>query len=513
VVIAAVGLAAAILVWAALNFTVEGFVMLVNDEVRVAKEVALSLAQLFGALVLSMYPPDDVGRRLHWMAAGFVVLGLDHLAFGYLEPALEGAPTSPNEALYEGLFINTIAGAFFVVALIPNTPPKFLWRVGALVFLTVCPTYVLVFETVEDMGLLPILTRVENAAAITELKDEASVTWLTWRHWLLYTVPLLLASAALVGAIRQNWRGALSGWLLFAVVLFAGAQLHLYLWPTIYGSPVLTTAELLSFAFATLIAIVGVIELRRIANERAALLAAERESIQFLTQLAALRADFASMVAHEFGNPLVALGRLTRILKIDDLGPETRSWAAEALEKEVNTLNTLVKDVQSAAVIQCDDFEVEIRPVPLDAILPDAEASSRTLPDEHRVDVVLDPTLKPHQKVMADPERIGQVLRNLLSNAAKYSPKGAPIELRVKHGQGRVRIEVADKGTGVHPEDVFLIFEKFGRGRDLESRKVAGVGLGLYLSRRIVQAHKSDLTVDSKPGEGSVFAFELEVAR
>jgi two-component system phosphate regulon sensor histidine kinase PhoR len=69
---------------------------------------------------------------------------------------------------------------------------------------------------------------------------------------------------------------------------------------------------------------------------------------------------------------------------------------------------------------------------------------------------------------------------------------------------------VADHGVGVHPDDVNRIFEKFGRGRDRAGRKVSGVGLGLYLSRRILQAHGSDLTLDPAPGGGSVFGFELE---
>ena len=114
----------------------------------------------------------------------------------------------------------------------------------------------------------------------------------------------------------------------------------------------------------------------------------------------------------------------------------------------------------------------------------------------------------------ADPERVGQVLRNLLSNAAKYSLQGEPIELRAKRIQQRtLRIEVADHGIGIRRDDQVRIFEKFGRGRDLEGRKVAGVGLGLYLSRRIIRSHGSELTVSSAPGEGSVFGFELEVVR
>jgi signal transduction histidine kinase len=107
--------------------------------------------------------------------------------------------------------------------------------------------------------------------------------------------------------------------------------------------------------------------------------------------------------------------------------------------------------------------------------------------------------------------RIGQVVRNLLTNAAKYSPPGTPITLRTTRRGGHVRIEVVDRGYGIHPDDLPRIFEKFGRGRDVAGEKRAGVGLGLYLSRRIVRAHGSDLTVDTTPGLGCAFGFELEV--
>ena len=114
-----------------------------------------------------------------------------------------------------------------------------------------------------------------------------------------------------------------------------------------------------------------------------------------------------------------------------------------------------------------------------------------------------------------DSKRLQQVLRNLLSNAAKYSPENAPIELRARPGDtpGRIRIDVVDHGCGIHPDDAQRVFEKFGRGRDRSGRKIGGTGLGLYLSRRIMQAHGSDLTLSSGSKGGSVFSFELEAVR
>ena len=163
--------------------------------------------------------------------------------------------------------------------------------------------------------------------------------------------------------------------------------------------------------------------------------------------------------------------------------------------------------MQTVASIESDEFAVEPRPMEFRELLEAAEAFAGTLPGDHPLTVV------PAQaRVLADPARIGQVLRNLLGNAAKYSCPGTPIELRAKREGGRVRIEVADRGMGIQPDELDRIFEKFARGRRVAGREVAGAGLGLYLSRRIVREHGAELVVSSTPGEGSVFGFELEAA-
>ncbi len=170
-------------------------------------------------------------------------------------------------------------------------------------------------------------------------------------------------------------------------------------------------------------------------------------------------------------------------------------------------------------MVERDDFDVELRPVPLKLLLDAAAAFFRTLPGDHPLVIEVGTELAQGREelVWADAGRIGQVLRNLLSNAAKYSPEGAPVEIRVmletSDRAERVRIAVADSGRGIHPDDAARIFEKFGRGRDASGRKVPGVGLGLYLSRRITRCHGGNLAVRSTSGAGSVFAFELEAVR
>ena len=260
-----------------------------------------------------------------------------------------------------------------------------------------------------------------------------------------------------------------------------------------------------------------------------------RETNRRLGELATLRADFTAMVAHELDTPLAVIRGYADVLATGELGPTESGRALAQIQSETEVLNTLVEDVRVAASAERRDFAVNPREVPVDELLDAAARFVVTLPGDHPLDVehatdaarwagvragyadafIFGGTAG-GREVWADRYRIGQVLRNLLANAVKYSPEGAPIGLRAVPGEvpGRLRIEVADRGPGIHPDDLERVFEKFGRGRSPEGRKVSGVGLGLYLSRRILRAHGSDLTVSARDGGGSVFGFELEeVAR
>ncbi|MGB3633065.1 MAG: HAMP domain-containing sensor histidine kinase [Rubrobacteraceae bacterium] len=244
-------------------------------------------------------------------------------------------------------------------------------------------------------------------------------------------------------------------------------------------------------------------------DEIANLLAEEQERSKRLSDLAELKADFTAMVVHEFGNPISALRRLNEMLRFDSLDGEVKEYVLDSIRGELGTLDTLVADVQSAVAIEREDFHLETRPVPLGGLLQESEQYGRSVSGERAFTLETDSFLK-GREVEADPERIAQVLRNLISNAVKYSPAGSPIELRAKPGEaGKVRIEVADEGRGIGPEDLDRVFEKFSRGRGSGNGEVIGVGLGLYISQRLVQAHGTDLTVSSESGKGSIFGFEL----
>ena len=249
---------------------------------------------------------------------------------------------------------------------------------------------------------------------------------------------------------------------------------------------------------------------QRLAAERETVLASAQDYAARLEELAELRSTFTSMVAHELGAPLAAIGGLADLLIGGAVPVDQRPALAVAIRAETDLLRRLVADVQAASVMERDDFTVQLRPVPAATLLADAAAFARLLPGEHPVTSELE-TAAVASRVLADPARIGQVMRNLLGNAAKHTPPGTPVAIRARCNGPRLLIEVADEGPGIAPHDLKRIFEKFGRGRDAEGNKVPGVGLGLYLARRIIAAHGSELTVRSSPNAGAVLGFDLEV--
>lgn len=508
----AAALAAGLLLWALANilFGGGGFAVIVSDSLRTSEEVASALVRFFAALVLVLFLSEEEGWRMGWVAAGLVALGFGHLAFGYLEPMIQGLHAGLDESIYEGLTSRICAGVLIAVGLLPVARPRLTVRVAAVVFVfATAASYIYIFEFLEGPGWVPALT-IGSPERALELELDQSFGWITAWYMVISILPLGLAVAATAGAFRQSRRGVLPGWMLLAVVLLAGSSVHEYVWPTAYTGEVLATADLLRFLFAAVVAVGGVTELRRIGTERASLLAAEREHTRRLGELAALRAGFSAMVAHELGGPISAVRRLNEMLQAEGESPEVRGYATAAIEGEVGALDALVADVRAAAATERDDFEVKLRPIPLSDLLRDAEAYAAALPGGHAVELRLADGLD-GERVWADRRRMAQVLNNLLSNAAKYSEEGTPIQLRARRAAGGVRVEVADHGPGIPPEEVARIFEKFGRGR--RGKKLPGVGVGLYLSRRIVRSHGSDLTLDTSPGQGAVFGFELEVAR
>ena len=504
----AVALAIAMLGWAA------GGIM--SDRIRLATvaptiqptlEGASAAARIFGALVLLLAAGDDPRHRLRWVAAGLMTLGLGGFAFGYV-PAEQGASLGVNTQMYASLVVWTVAGACFVFGLVPAvTPPRLCRATVAVAGISLAVIAGVLLLAARDTSVLPTLIAQTDVEAAL-LRGDVPLPGLSIWYWALSMIPLALIIAATLGSTVPGDTGQVRGWLVIAMTILVGSRVHNLLWPSAFG-PILTSANTLRFAFALVVVAGGIFELRRLAAERAVLLEAERDYSRRLQDLGQVRSDFTAMAAHELGAPIAAISGWADVLASGRLSPEMRDQAIATIRTEVGLLGRLMTDVRSVISAEDDQFAARPVSVPLASLISEAVAFARVLPGDH-------PLTAPEEipdHVLADPERIGQVLRNLLSNAAKYSAPGTPIEIRLTRVGTTVRIEVVDQGFGIHPDDLTRVFEKFGRGRDTTGRRIPGIGLGLYLSRQIILAHGGTLTVTSTPGEGSTFGFTLEAAR
>jgi signal transduction histidine kinase len=469
-----------------------------NPRGKTGFEMFLALGQMFGALVLALSPVAPVRSRMTWFAGGLLVLGVGALGFGYLLPLIDATP-DPNVSMYGSLFVRSLATILIAIAMVPSRVPS-LGRRGVLIVLVIGGILSTTLYLIGDD--LPRLVRVADMDSLVSTTATRVFPGLSGWHLGLGLVPLGASITAIWGAIRYYRVKEVGAWMIVGIVLLAGAQLHSLFWPSMYSS-VLTTTSVLRFGLTVIVIAGGVLELRSLSLERAALLADEKERVQQLEELGMLKRDFTSIVAHELATPLAAIGNLAHMITLGVLTPEQQQQTADRIQSEARILQLLVRDIQASADVERDDFTVFPRPVSLGLLIEDAQAYAGTVQAEHPLTVdALDDV-----EVLADPDRIGQVIRNLLNNAVRHTPAGTPITLRAVHLEEGVRIDVADRGPGIAPADQGRILEKFGRGSGAASE---GRGLGLYLSQRILQAHGTRLTIQSEPGHGACFSFILK---
>lgn len=490
-------------VWALGVLTVDELRFVILSPVaRAGVEIALALGSLFVATILLFFPEQDTQGRVLWIAGGFLALGIGGLFFGYALPLIQG-PLDLNTSMYAALAVRSAATMLFVLGLVPSVPPPVSARItipAALVLLNGAALIVLVSDR------LPRLVAnidLEQAAQ----REDGALRGMSHLHYALWTIPIVLSFAATLGALHHYPGSRPRGWLAAAMAIGTGALVHAMLWPSAF-SPILTTASLLRVMFLIVVVVGGIFELRQVSRERSAVLEAERESAARTAELVAVKSDVTRLIAHELASPLSAVRRFTEILELD--APESiRNQAILGIKSQLGALEALVDDVRAIATIEREDFSVRPVAVPCQTILDRSVSLAQSLSGSH--DVRVRSNVSMTTLLRADPERIGQVLQNLLVNAVKYSPAGTPVELAVSRRGESVRFAVVDCGIGIDQRDLFRIFEKFERGKHLRPNGASGIGAGLYISRRILEAHGSRLDVETTPGQGSTFSFALEV--
>ncbi len=221
-----------------------------------------------------------------------------------------------------------------------------------------------------------------------------------------------------------------------------------------------------------------------------------------------LRRNLVADVAHELRTPLTVLqGNLRAIL--DDVYPLNKEEIAN-LYDQTRVLSRLVNDLHELSQAEANQLPLNMRPVNIVTMVQRLVATVDPVADEQDVSIVTDfPEGTP--TVIGDQTRLAQVLNNLLSNALAHTPHGGTITISVvEHGE-QVCITVSDTGSGIPPEDLPHVFDRFYRADPSRSRNRGGAGLGLAIVRAIVVAHGGEVDVRSAVGEGTTFTVELPV--
>jgi signal transduction histidine kinase len=227
-----------------------------------------------------------------------------------------------------------------------------------------------------------------------------------------------------------------------------------------------------------------------------------------LRQSERLKSQLVSIVSHELRTPLASILGYASLLRTRTFGKSETDRYLEIIQQQGNRLTSLIDhflDGESveAGRIELEDELVDLRPM----ILQEARLMGDKV-TKHRIEIVMAANTLP---VRGDRDRLAQVFVNLLGNAVKYSPDGGIVEIVGDVSDDTVRVEVRDQGIGVPDEHQPRIFTKFFRG-DARESGIAGTGLGLAVSREIVEAHGGRIGFESSPGVGSHFWFELPLA-
>ncbi len=226
-------------------------------------------------------------------------------------------------------------------------------------------------------------------------------------------------------------------------------------------------------------------------------------------ELERLRADLIAWVGHDLQTPLASIRAILEALEdgvVDD--PQTIKRYLGTAQRDVRSLSVLIDDLFQMAQLDTGGIPLDRAESSLSDLISDTLESFSEL--ALRQGVKLEGSVEANvDPVMMDTQRIGRVLNNLIGNALRHTSPEGYVEVRARRIASGVEVSVSDTGEGIRDEDIPHVFESFYRGDKSRSRATGGAGLGLAISRGIVQAHGGDIKVHSEQGQGSRFIFSL----
>jgi signal transduction histidine kinase len=216
-----------------------------------------------------------------------------------------------------------------------------------------------------------------------------------------------------------------------------------------------------------------------------------------------LQEDFVSTISHELRTPLGFIkGYSTSLLRKDtSWDEETTQEFLTIIDEEADRLSLLIENVLESARLQSKTLPLRFQPLRLDAVLRDVATRLRARYKDLEVNMDLQTTLP----MQGDGVRIAQVIENLFTNAIKYAP-GSPIFVVLRQVDDKLLVKFKDNGPGIPRESLPLVFERFYRAR---SEKATGTGLGLFICKQIIDAHRGKIWAESTLGQGTTFFIEL----
>jgi len=360
---------------------------------------------------------------------------------------------------------------------------------------------------------LPALRR---GGALAFVVDHLFVIALTWIYSFskLNTQWVILCALPLEAAVRYGIRGVLVSLGAIAAAEVGRDVMRLHVWG-------FRMALLSSTSFRVgVLSIVGVlagIMARNLDRERRleqearheveALLSREQDAVERLTKLDAMRTDFIAITSHELRTPLTAIrGFVATMLRAGTrLSEGDRAEYLEVVDQQARKLTSIVEDLHFLAEVEARSLPLRLCRLDVGAVVADAVREDFAFHAERLHVEVPEGALE----VVSDEDRLRRAVTAVVGNALKFSPPGAPVHVAVRSHYSDAVIEVADRGPGIPEEELERIFDPFHQVGGAMKRTQEGFGLGLYVTRRLLEAMQGSLTVRTALGEGSVFVITL----
>lgn len=224
-----------------------------------------------------------------------------------------------------------------------------------------------------------------------------------------------------------------------------------------------------------------------------------------------LKTEFISVASHQLRTPLSAVKWVLKMVLDGDLGPigpEQRDMLAKGYQSNERMI-ALINDLLDVSRIEEGRFEYHFAPGPLADVIDAAVIETRPTIERKQIVFRFERPAEPVPAIFLDRDKLRLAIENLLDNALKYTPEGGAVTVRLKHDPSAVSVEVEDGGVGIPSHQQDRVFGKFFRGDNVVRMQTEGTGLGLFIARRIVEAHHGQLSFVSREGIGSTFTLTL----